>query len=131
MLSQALKNGVSSSSITSLTLASSSLSSPMLQDHCLECSLEEPHQLHVSVEDDADSPKFAKERASISGEDAEQEPFWSESHHGETSASDFSASDGIDALCRSFVASSLSHKCVVHPRATMAATDFERFQNVF
>lgn len=114
MLSQALKGGVSSSSITSLGLAASSHSSQALLSD-LQCSLENEAQLlHVSVEeDDADTPKFSKQRASHNrDEDAEQEePFWSQ--HGDTAdeqQAPFSGSDGIDALCRSFVANSLSLK---------------------
>lgn len=117
MLSQALKNGVSSSSITSLTLASSHLSSPSLLAD-LECSLDTA-QLHVSVEEDADSPKFAKERASQHGEEEAEdaEPFWGHGEQSDPQSPFLSGSDSIDALCRSFVANSLSHKYVVRPRA--------------
>lgn len=110
MLSQALKSGVSgvsSSSCISTGLASSQLSHSVLAESDVQCSLENENQLHVSLQDDVDTPKYAK------GEEEEDaEPFWTSAHEADGSEeSPYSAASGIDALCRSFVASASFSRC--------------------
>jgi hypothetical protein len=105
MLSQALKGATSSSSST--LLGSSSHQS--LLDCSAQCSpsiATEALSLHVSVDDDSlDTPKYTKAQEQ---DEEDQEPFWS--HTDSAEPSPFGQAHGLDALCRSFVASGLSHR---------------------
>jgi len=114
MLSQALKGAAFSSSSSSISvgLASSQFSNSTLLDSSCSPSLQD-FRLHVSVDDDSlDTPKHPKEQAHEDGE--EEEPFWNDPS-GDPTASPFGGAgnqnSSIDALCRSFVTSSLSNRC--------------------
>jgi hypothetical protein len=109
MLSQALKGATSTSSITSFSLSASHHSASLLDcSSSVQCSFEPDAQLHASVEDDAlDTPKYDDTKA---GDEADEEPFWTTGHPESDQSSPFAQSNGIDALCRSFVANNLYHR---------------------
>lgn len=114
MLSQALKASSASSS-SNLLASSGSISAASLFDcHSAQHSPAGALALHVSADDYAlDSPKHvgAEEQEQID----EEEPFWVTASNGSGAEqpSPFAQEDtsGLDALCRSFVANGLSHRC--------------------
>lgn len=111
MLSQALKGSASSSSSSNL-LATSSIShqSTSLLDCSFVSSPADALSLHVSVDDDtSDTPQYTQ--AQEGQDEEEQEPFWTVTGVADSAEpSPFAQTSGLDALCRSFVASSLSHR---------------------
>lgn len=124
MLSQALKGGAALSCTSTVGLASSQLSSALLDTDCGSqtalCGLESG--LHI-VDDALDTPKYSSKEPQHHQDDdeedagSEEEPFWAVGHsssQADSQTSPFSSELGqhssIDALCRSFVASSLTHR---------------------
>lgn len=112
MLSQALKASSASSSSNLLASSGSISAASLLECHSSQCSPAGALALHVAADEYAlDSPKHIREQEQ--GQIDEEEPFWVTASTGSAEQPSPFAQDtsGLDALCRSFVANSLSHRC--------------------
>lgn len=112
MLSQALKASSASSSSNLLASSGSISAASLLDCHSTQCSPAGALALHVAADEYAlDSPKHIQEQEQEQID--EEEPFWVTASTGSAEQPSPFAQDtsGLDALCRSFVANSLSHRC--------------------
>jgi hypothetical protein len=128
MLSQALKASSASSSSNLLASSGSISAASLLDCHSPAGAL----TLHVSVDEDAlDSPKHIREQDEQQLD--EEEPFWVHTSTGSAEQPSPFAQDssGLDALCRSFVASGLSHRCAASKGSSVAQKAVEVVQTVF